>query len=630
MLHTDYYFRKPFTPSTINGFTEKQLNIPIYQRLFVWDREQIIQMLDDLWKEMEKGKNNPYYIGIITVVENGDCWDVIDGQQRLTFLSLFAAYILHELKRDNATWRLWHSFLYLAEGGPSSKLRINYSGREDEDQKDLNTIATAVWSSDMGFPVLKNERFLSFLMCTRDFLKDKSKQMEEFAEYVCHRASFLISELPRNYSSIELNLFFERMNSAGKQLSPLDQIKGIYFSEPQFATVFDACLNFEQRYVVDNPKASFNKTLKTILEDTTTTINKEPERSFKAKSRSILDPEIFLLHSLIIALKSNNLNHDADRILKDKNKILETFREHINKKVQIAQLRDAMENYRKWMDDNIIYIDEDDERFLYKIRTKKAPETTSDDDTADEANKQAALIQFQSMLYVSSSEWQEWVLDAYTEPQNMCFLDFLKERDFNRHKLPDDVSCLAYTQTDERYWYWLLDYILWEGYVFRDSKYRIIYNDKDEKVEVSINDYFNRYIDHLQKTPKEKRYIKNSIEYYRFKRNRSREHLHPQTETYNEIKWDDESKHCFGNLAMIADWSNSAQSNDTVGVKFQRLFENQLCNNKLESIKLTLMFLLANGADANWTPDQAKQHGEDMFNLLQFYRDIHVPPNNKE
>ena len=71
-----------------------KLNIPIYQRLFVWEEEQINLLLNDLYNSFTAPNNPPYYIGIITIVENNGKWDIVDGQQRLTFLSLFGAFCL--------------------------------------------------------------------------------------------------------------------------------------------------------------------------------------------------------------------------------------------------------------------------------------------------------------------------------------------------------------------------------------------------------------------------------------------------------------------------------------------------------------------------------------------------------
>ena len=55
------------TPKII---TEKLSNtryqIPIYQRLFEWDRDKIEQLLDDLYISYDKNKDEPYYVGMLT------------------------------------------------------------------------------------------------------------------------------------------------------------------------------------------------------------------------------------------------------------------------------------------------------------------------------------------------------------------------------------------------------------------------------------------------------------------------------------------------------------------------------------------------------------------------------------
>ena len=139
----------------------------------------------------------------------------------------------------------------------------------------------------------------------------------------------------------------------------------------------------------------------------------------------------------------------------------------------------------------------------------------------------------------------------------------------------------------DRYWFWKLDYLLWEKFI------------DDENC-------FSQY----KLTPNEKATIKN----YKFRRNRSIEHLHPQTD--GDITEWKEAKHCFGNLAMISSAFNSSQQNDSVGIKFQRLKEVQLRNNNLESIKMLLMFKRAGGQESGWTVDVMKKHQGEMFGIL--------------
>ena len=87
-------FNPPVTPSKIVQ-DNWRFSIPIYQRLFVWESEQIDRLLDDLWMASQKNEDQPYYIGVITTVEQSDVknervlFSVVDGQQRLTFLLLF-------------------------------------------------------------------------------------------------------------------------------------------------------------------------------------------------------------------------------------------------------------------------------------------------------------------------------------------------------------------------------------------------------------------------------------------------------------------------------------------------------------------------------------------------------------
>ena len=65
-----------------------QFNIPIYQRLYVWQAEQIQPLLEDLVNHFKVTPNEDYFLGTVVVVKNGDVYDLIDGQQRFTTLWL--------------------------------------------------------------------------------------------------------------------------------------------------------------------------------------------------------------------------------------------------------------------------------------------------------------------------------------------------------------------------------------------------------------------------------------------------------------------------------------------------------------------------------------------------------------
>ncbi len=72
---------------TTNQLLKEKLEIPPYQRPYVWERENVMQMLSDIANSMEQGIRK-YRIGSIILHQKGDIWDIVDGQQRITTLSL--------------------------------------------------------------------------------------------------------------------------------------------------------------------------------------------------------------------------------------------------------------------------------------------------------------------------------------------------------------------------------------------------------------------------------------------------------------------------------------------------------------------------------------------------------------
>ena len=71
-------------------FCDKYI-IPLYQRNFAWRTDEIQQLLQDAYEAMLKNTSGNYFIGSLVVLKrhNGD-FEVIDGQQRLTVISIIA------------------------------------------------------------------------------------------------------------------------------------------------------------------------------------------------------------------------------------------------------------------------------------------------------------------------------------------------------------------------------------------------------------------------------------------------------------------------------------------------------------------------------------------------------------
>lgn len=78
------------------------LRIPDFQREYVWETEQAMQLLDDIAEACTRGRST-YFLGSLVLVgseESGATWDVIDGQQRITTLMLLLAS-LRDLEDDD-------------------------------------------------------------------------------------------------------------------------------------------------------------------------------------------------------------------------------------------------------------------------------------------------------------------------------------------------------------------------------------------------------------------------------------------------------------------------------------------------------------------------------------------------
>ncbi len=82
----------------------KKYSIEYYQREYRWGEEQIVELLTDLEDKFFEDYENdhqrnkvksypPYFLGSIILVEKNNQTFVIDGQQRLTSLTLLLIYI---------------------------------------------------------------------------------------------------------------------------------------------------------------------------------------------------------------------------------------------------------------------------------------------------------------------------------------------------------------------------------------------------------------------------------------------------------------------------------------------------------------------------------------------------------
>lgn len=84
---------------TLRIFRDFWFEIPIYQRPYVWGKEQILDLLDDLEYAYSRASDREYFLGslVLRKIANGNdvfpLCEVLDGQQRLTTFLIILAVI---------------------------------------------------------------------------------------------------------------------------------------------------------------------------------------------------------------------------------------------------------------------------------------------------------------------------------------------------------------------------------------------------------------------------------------------------------------------------------------------------------------------------------------------------------
>lgn len=610
MKRSEIYTPEKISSGEFKGY--RIFRIPIYQRLFEWEDEQLLGLLGDMkvYFENENIEGNvPYYLGMMTVSSSGNgIADLVDGQQRFTTMMLLG------IAMHNVCGGEWGKF--------ATKDRLSFIAREDDksylqwligNYKDFNETA----SKDIPVPV--NNKMQHALKVIEDFLKGLGEGKETYCNNVYRRLTFFVAELPAGYkqSPQKLNKYFEAMNSAGRSLEQHEKIKVELlkncpdgYDKGDFNNIWNEVERMDKRilcaeenggtaYQID---AEIEKVCQTEI-ITDYAVERQEYQDYGMKVEDILPSEeepkeqrarkdissVIDFQELLILVLNFTLNQESPL---DKHKLEDVFKSLLSNSDKIPLFYRNLYLIRLLLDRYVIRVEKEDGRNTYRLRLTDAETITEDE---------RRLIQYQSMLYVSTPA-HKWLVPYLNWLENLeanirkgltasTLLDKLKEIDKNQiHKESDlkPVNDMAYDKGIERYWFWRLDYYLWER--------------RKEKDENGNYRFFN---------VKEQ----NVVDPYVFRANRSIEHLHPQNQAYNE-KWDEKNVNSFGNIAMISASFNSQQSNKSVEEKFGRI-KSQLKSKELESLKMYKMYLMAGETDTGWTIERKNMHQEEMYQILK-------------
>lgn len=121
-----------FDKQKIGQVFDEWYNIPSYQRNYVWDSDQIEDFLNDMADNYEDHPDDEYFFGSFIKQNKVDNNDLLDGQQRITTLFLFFAFMRdYERTPDNLRSSLQE--LIFQEENPvrriASRIRLTYQIR---------------------------------------------------------------------------------------------------------------------------------------------------------------------------------------------------------------------------------------------------------------------------------------------------------------------------------------------------------------------------------------------------------------------------------------------------------------------------------------------------------------------
>lgn len=195
--------------------------IDYYQREYEWHTEQIIQLIEDLKKAFEN-KSSKYYLGaFIARTIGGDYYSIVDGQQRLTSITLLLIFILNKTDNEAKKTEIRNSLKLDGE--------TNWCFDDEYDSERKDVLKNLARKDKKDESYYQNEsaktmrkRFYDIENELNDF-----SQIDEFGKWIFDHVFFHFIEV-RNPSDA-YNLFVGR-NDRGLPLSEIDLVKSYLLS----------------------------------------------------------------------------------------------------------------------------------------------------------------------------------------------------------------------------------------------------------------------------------------------------------------------------------------------------------------------------------------------------------------
>lgn len=610
----------------IKQIAQSQYVIPLYQRNFAWEENEINQLLSDIYENFSNDSSSNYFVGSLVVFKrngNNDYWEVIDGQQRLTVLSLIIKRLAGDKFKE--TFLSYDSreevsdFLqtFYAEGIGAVKKKTIV-----DETRNLHNALDYIESADL---TIKDVDKVTLI---RDLSKE---DLADFTDYILHKVILVRVEMP---DDTDVANYFEVMNNRGEQLQKHEILKSQLMSklnekdQPRFALIWDACSQMERRiqrnFNPTNRNAIFgddysNINLKAVLtideekscEDDIDYIienysaKKDPkekkEEDEEVTENSIIDFPNFLMHIFRLCYNEEYAlftKKEGDKVPLNDKFLLDVYNK-ISKKIDPIKFSEQLLFYRTVFDKFIIKSASDD----------------SNDVLNDETNSRWTLLKPSKQKDKGSVVFSNTFKDIQQLAVKVLSMFQVTYRTrIYKEYLAEILSW--FNPEDETITMGGKDYLIKLNNLALKYYERVAQNewtDKsgEQKVGVAVPHFVFNFIDYLYwfawKNNTEGIENLNLVEEFDFSYTNSVEHHLPQSfegdHSYEIIN-------CLGNLCLISKGLNSKLSDLPPLAKSSDRFYKKGLNPKRK-----IMYDITN-AKKKWSDNEIEEHDKNVRALL--------------
>ncbi|GAA6827904.1 hypothetical protein HpHNI20_06230 [Helicobacter pylori] len=206
---------------------KNQLVIPIYQRVYSWEKEQCKELWDDIIKIGGDDKMDGHFIGSILYVldgikHSGNPLLIIDGQQRLTTITLLLTALRDHLNDEVKRKEIENHYLINSDKDGDKKFRLILS------ESDKDTLLYLIDKdrrkpSELSLKIVENFELFEEWVSNTNQLETIFKGLEKLT----------IVWIALTKKEDDPQLIFESMNSKGMELTQTDLIRNYIVMETE-------------------------------------------------------------------------------------------------------------------------------------------------------------------------------------------------------------------------------------------------------------------------------------------------------------------------------------------------------------------------------------------------------------